>query len=217
MDSEDSDECNDVVAELNNIDINKVKPDMFVSGWEDPNDDVNEDQNPQATPERHILWAASENKIDIVEMLLKENPELVHCKDNDGYTPLHKAAYNDNYEMAMLLLKYNADPNARTQLLWTPLHSALKWNNTKCAALLLQNGSDINALSEGNQTPLHVACSVTDCQKSLITLFMEPNLKLNLENNSEEKASDLAKRSGLCYPLFKMAHTAFTVETGLIE
>jgi ankyrin repeat domain-containing protein 49 len=87
---------------LNKIDISKVKPGMFVSGWEDSNDPVEEDKTPEATPERHILWAASENKIEIVERLLESNPELVHCKDNDGYTPLHKAAYNDNYEMVML-------------------------------------------------------------------------------------------------------------------
>lgn len=132
-------------------DIPNVKPGMFVSGWDDPDDLIEEDTNPEATIESQLLRAATENHIEIVEEILKRNPDLVNAKDRDGYSPLHKACYNDNLDMAKVLLRYKADPNSRTEFKWTPLHSACKWNNAKAAALILQHGADINALSEGGE------------------------------------------------------------------
>lgn len=170
-----------------------------------------------ATLEREILWAASEDRNEVVENILPKDPNLVHAADRDGYTPLHKACYNNNYELAQLLLKYKADPNRRTEFQWTALHSACKWNNSKLAALVLQHGADINATSEGDQTPLHITTSVSSCRDTLVTLFMDPKLKPDLKNNSDETALQIAKRTGLTFPLFDMVHPALSVETGLID
>lgn len=95
------------------------------------------------------MWAASEDKHEIVKSILEKDSSLVNCVDRDGYTLLHKACYNNNYELAQLLLKYKADPKKQTEFQWTPLHSACKWNNSKLAALMLQHNSNINARSEG--------------------------------------------------------------------
>lgn len=141
----------------------------------------------------------------------------MHASDRDGYTPLHKACYNNNYELAQLLLKHGADPNRKTEMQWTTLHSACKWNNAKLAALVLQHGADINATSEGDQTPLHIATTVSACRDTLVTLFMDPKLKPDMRNNSDETAFQIAKRTGLTAPLFDMVHPALSVETGLID
>lgn len=71
-----------------------------------------------ASLEREILWAATEDKNEIVESILEKEPHLVHATDRDGYTPLHKACYNNNYDLAQLLFKYHADPNKRTEYQW---------------------------------------------------------------------------------------------------
>lgn len=170
-----------------------------------------------ASFEREILWAANEDMNEVVEGILETEPSSVHATDRDGYTPLHKACYNNNFELAQILLKYKADPNRRTEFQWTALHSACKWNNSKLAALVLQHGADINARSEGDQTPLHVTTSVSACRDTLVTLFMNPNLKPNLRNNSDETAHQIAKRTGLTLPLFDMIHPALFVETGQID
>lgn len=172
---------------------------------------------PSASLEREILWAATENKNEIVEEILTKDPSMVHVADRDGYTPLHKACYNDNYELAQVLLKYKADPNKRTEFHWTALHSACKWNNSRLAALTLQHGADINATSEGDQTPLHITTSVSACRDTLVTLFMNPKLKPNLKNNSDETAMQIAKRTGLTFPLFDMVHPALSAEMGVID
>lgn len=163
------------------------------------------------------MWAAGEDKNEIVEDILSKDPSLVHATDRDGYTPLHKACYNNSYELAQLLLKYKADPNRKTEFQWTALHSACKWNNAKLAALVLQHDADINATSEGDQTPLHITTSVSACRDTLVTLFMNPKLNPNLKNNSDETAVQIARRTGLTFPLFDMVHPALKVETGLID
>ncbi|KAG5675596.1 hypothetical protein PVAND_005489 [Polypedilum vanderplanki] len=203
-------------------DIPKVKPGMFVSGWDDPENenDIEEDKNPHETLEREILWAASseeDNQQHLIEEILKKDPRLVHATDKDGYTPLHKACYNNNYELAQLLLKYKADPNKKTEYRWTTLHSACKWNNAKLAALMLQHGADINAKSEGDQTPLHITTTVSACRDTLVTLFMHPKIDIQLVNNSNETAAQIAKRTGFSLPLFDMANSALSVETGIID
>ncbi|XP_058451544.1 ankyrin repeat domain-containing protein 49 [Malaya genurostris] len=197
--------------------MRKTPKGMFVSGWDDPDDLIEEDKNPEASLERLFLWAAGENKLDVVEEVINKKPTVITAIDSDGYTALHKACYNNNQAMAELLLAHGADPNARTELGWTPLHSACKWNNAGCAALLLQHGADINAVSQGDQTPLHVTATVSNSRNTLITLLMDERIKPDLKNNSNETAADIARRSGDMLPLFKMAQSALTVETGILD
>jgi len=123
-----------------------------------------------------ILWAVNENRINEVREILRLDADTVNAKDNDGYTPLHRAAYNNFVDMAKLLLQYRADPNARTELGWTPLHSACKWNNADCAHLLLQFGADVNAESEGKQTPLHITATVSNCRNTATVLLLDRNI-----------------------------------------
>lgn len=155
--------------------------------------------------------------MEIVKSILEKDPSLVNVTDRDGYTPLHKSCYNNNYELAQLLLKYKADTNRRTEYKWTPLHSACKWNNASLAALVLQHGADINAQSDGDQTPLHVATTVSACRDTLVALFMNAKLDANLKNNSHETAYQIAKRTGFSSPLFKMVNSALSVNTGIID
>lgn len=102
-----------------------------------------------ATLERKVLWATNEGKIDIVQTILNANPNCVNTKDEDGYTPLHRACYNNNIELAKLLIQYGADMNALTDFKWTPIHSSCQWTNNKCVAMLLQYGADVNASTDG--------------------------------------------------------------------
>lgn len=214
-DVELDDEGRDVLTELERL-TEKIPKGMFVSGWDD-DDDVEVDPNPTETPEKEFLWAATENKIDVVQILLSKYPHLINISDADGYSALHKACYNNNYDMALLLLKYKCDVNARTEMQWTPLHSACKWNNAKMVALLLQYGADINALSEGDQTPLHIATTVSSCRDTLVELFMDNNLQPDLTNNSNETAAQIARRTGLSYAFFDMVKEGMNPKMGMLD
>ncbi|XP_017117055.1 ankyrin repeat domain-containing protein 49 [Drosophila elegans] len=211
----DSDEEKSQVEKLRYA---KVPRGMFVSGWDDDADElIEEDKNPQSSIERMILWAVNENRISEVREILRLDADTVNSKDNDGYTPLHRAAYNNFVDMAKLLLQYRADPNARTELGWTPLHSACKWNNADCAHLLLQFGADVNAESEGKQTPLHITATVSNCRNTATVLLLDRNILPRKENNSEELASVIARRTGMSFPIFECGDEAYDCETGLID
>lgn len=48
------------------------------------------------TPDKKILWASENGKFSVVERLIFADPTVIHAKDKDGYTPLHRACYNDH-------------------------------------------------------------------------------------------------------------------------
>lgn len=152
-----------------------------------------------------------------MESILARDSKCKDAVDEDGYTPLHRACYSNHVDIAKILLRYGADVNARTEYEWTPLHSAVKWSNSECAALMLQHGADVNALSQGSQTPLHIAATVSNCRETAMTLLMESNIDAAVLNNSNETAADIARRTGLTLPVFEMGHSAYAVDTGLID
>lgn len=96
-----------------------------------------------------MLWACNEGNIEMVRQILREHPSCVQAIDEDGYSPLHKACYNNNVPLAKLLIEHGADVNARTEFQWTPLHSSCQWTHPECVALLLAHGSDVNAKTNG--------------------------------------------------------------------
>ncbi|KAH8249656.1 hypothetical protein KR032_011116 [Drosophila birchii] len=211
-------DSDDEKSQVEKLRYAKVPRGMFVSGWDDDADElIEEDKNPQSSIERMILWAVSENRISEVREILRLDADTVNARDNDGYTPLHRAAYNNFVDMAKLLLQYQANPNARTELGWTPLHSACKWNNADCAQLLLQFGADVNAESDGKQTPLHITATVSNCRNTATVLLLDRYVQARKENNSEELASVIARRTGMSFPIFECGEEAFDCDTGLID
>jgi ankyrin repeat protein len=75
--------------------------------------------------------------------------------DGHGNTPLHWAAFKNETECVSLLLRYNADPNARAHPSgWTPLHDAAYSNSVECIDLLLDAGANVDARANSGASPL---------------------------------------------------------------
>ena len=53
-------------------------------------------------PVKRILWAAETGKVDIVNEMLSLSCDLLSAKDADGYTPLHRAAYEGQTEIVQV-------------------------------------------------------------------------------------------------------------------
>ncbi|XP_078401904.1 ankyrin repeat domain-containing protein 49 [Cetorhinus maximus] len=155
-------------------------------------------------PASLLLWASEKNQISIVSRLLSENPSLVNVKDDDNYTPLHRAAYNDHIEVVRELIAHGADVHARTIDGWTPLHSACKWNNAAIASFLLQHEADINAQTNGLQTALHLASGSKGAKETIELLLMNRYINSNLKNNLGETPYDVAWRTNMYYYLFEI-------------
>ncbi|KAK5640114.1 hypothetical protein RI129_010925 [Pyrocoelia pectoralis] len=178
---------------------------FLVSGWDEDLDDVQEEKHPHETPEKEILWSAEKGKLEIVKHLVQSDPNLVNVSDSDGYTPLHRACYNDHIDIVSFLLENGASVSAVTHMKWQPLHSACQWNNVNCTLRLLQHGADINALTEGGQTPLHIAASHGASYDTVQLLLMQPYINAQIKNNRNETAYDIARRSSKYYHIFDMA------------
>lgn len=156
-------------------------------------------------PSKLLLWAAEKNRLATVQRLLSEKAAEVNTRDEDEYTPLHRAAYSGHLDVVRELVAQGADVHAVTIDGWTPLHSACKWNNTRVASFLLQHDADINAQTKGLLTPLHLAAGNRDSRDTLELLLMNRYIKPELKNNSRETASDIARRTSIYHYLFEIA------------
>lgn len=81
--------------------------------------------------------AVATNKVDIVELLLK-NGAKVNAKQDSGWTPLHEAAMNGQLEMVQLLIRYGADITLKKDDGETVLDVALRQDHKEVAEMLRQ-------------------------------------------------------------------------------
>jgi len=191
-DSEDSDEEKDVHREYQRYEE---------SGSENV-DDSDEDIDPGADkPGERLLWAAQYNRLDIVRSMLVDSPGLVgQARDEDGYTPLHRAAYSDHSVMVQVLLSAGAEPLALTDSGWTALHSAARWNCSPCVEALLHH-IPVNSTTEGGQTALHLACQ-SNHRQTVELLLAHPDIKTDVVNSQGDTARQVAERVGILGQLF---------------
>lgn len=132
------------------------------------------------------------------------DPSLVNCRDNDGYTPLHRASYSGHAPVVSFLLDSGADLHARTVDGWTPLHSASRWGHTTIASCLLRRGSEVNAVTNGQLTPLQLAAGNPAALQTLELLLYQRTLQVGLRNSAGETAYDIALRKTAHCGLFEI-------------
>jgi ankyrin repeat protein len=74
-----------------------------------------------------------------------------------GATPILSAAAAGHAEIILLLLKHNANPNARENNGYTPLHAAAQNGDTQIIRTLLFNGGDMTICSNQGELPIDLA------------------------------------------------------------
>jgi len=207
--SDDDDEVDDVGALLPNLSevaIAKEKdPMMFVSGFDADDDGIGIVPVPadkKDHPGERLLLASEDGDLKLLHELIISDPTILNYTDADGYTPLQRACYHDNFEIVRALLNYGANVATKSQEGWTPLHSACNWNSYRCVRLLLENGADVNAQSKGGLTPLHLACSSGRSKETMIMLLTEPGIKIDIQSKIGETAYQIARRNGRLAYLF---------------
>lgn len=196
----------------------KPDPDMWnsmaVVDWDDCESEATECSSEYLETDvgDSLIRAAQVGDLQVVDTILRSiDSEILNFKDQDGYTPLHRATYNGHIEVMKRLMSAGADVISETNDGWHPLHCACRWNQTEAASLLLQNGGDINAQTKGGQTPLHLAASMRDGGPTLVLLLMHRDIKPHMINGAGETPLDLAKRNGTHASLFEMVEDSVWV------
>ncbi len=109
--------------------------------------------------ELDIFEAAALNKRNRAAELLSLDPGQAKAYSADGFTALHLACFFGHPNLAEMLLRYGADPNARSRnaMAVMPLHSAAAARKQRSVEWLVEYGADVNATQHGGWTALHEA------------------------------------------------------------
>ncbi|PAV59821.1 hypothetical protein WR25_08032 [Diploscapter pachys] len=106
-------------------------------------------------PEVALLDATGRADAAEVERLLNEgaNP---NSHNEDGLTPLHQCAIDDNAQIMRLLLAHGADVNAQDTEAWTPLHAAACCAHINVVRILIAHNANLLAVNADGNMPYDI-------------------------------------------------------------
>jgi ankyrin repeat protein len=129
--------------------------------------------------------AAEQRNGALIRKLLGAGAD-VNATQVDGMTALHWAVYNDDVEMAGLLVRSRANVNAANRYGVAPLSLAATNGNANVVKLLLDAGANVNASLPGGETVLMTAARAGSLEavKALLARGANPNAREQREQTA---------------------------------
>jgi uncharacterized protein len=144
-----------------------------------------------------VFEAAAIGAVERLRGLLDQDAALVNAWSDDGFTPLHLAAFFGHPEAARLLLERGADVEARSTnqqvaLDAAPLHSASAAGQLEVCRVLRDAGADVNAVQHGGYTALLDAAA--NGNDELIEFLLERGADRTAQLDDGRTFDDLRRR-----------------------
>lgn len=142
---------------------------------------------------------------DIVSRSLEIKPQLVKGIDEDGFYPIHLAAYGGNAEILELLLENSADLEARDPVGKSALHIALFRNDPEVVRVLCDKIEERHFSLQDNEgkVPLFEIINPSandskagrECLEMILEAGADPDVRIPIMENPENSNSNSKKRS----------------------
>lgn len=149
---------------------------------------------------------ATESLKDI--LLLPEAKKLIHYKDHEGNTPLHKAT--NKPEIVSLLIEHGAHVNAENNDGDIPLHMAARHGHAESAELLIKKGSKLEHPNNNRSLPFDLA--VLHGKEDFFRFFLQTDQK----TDREEKSTSTKDIEGNFYKLLLAAKKSEAIEEQIL-
>jgi len=128
-----------------------------------------------------VYRAIDSGSVDLVDSLLRSDPQILNARNDNAMTPLNWAAYKGQTAIVKRLLDAGADFTIGDNENSQPMHNAAVAGHVDVIETLLAYGVDINSRDNNGMTALHFAVSYqrTEAAVLLIGKGADPNVGNN--------------------------------------
>jgi len=150
----------------------------------------------EANPTLAVFAAAILGQTEQLESMIAGDRSLVSAVSEDGWTPLHLAAFFGREETARMLLNKGAQTGVRSTnaMQNTPLHAAAAGKHAALVKLLIERGANANARQHGGWTALHGAAQSGDLESA--TALVDAGADVSARADNQQRPIDLALTGG---------------------
>jgi uncharacterized protein len=143
-----------------------------------------------------VLEAAALGEVNHLTALLDADPTVITWRSEDGFTPLHYAAFLGGAAAVEVLVERGADVAAVTEnaMRVEPLHSATAARDIDAVACLLAAGAPVDAQQTGGWTALQQAAQ--NGHETLVMMLLANGADPAVANNAGKRAFELAAEAG---------------------